>query len=223
MFHSWNKSNSVVLAGASEERIRDLFNKAYRSAPSIVFIDEIDAIASKREDMQRGMERRIVTQLMTCMDEFHQNVQSSDADDMDDSQSSCAKKARHVLVIGATNMPDAVDPALRRPGRFDREILLDVPDENARRQILEKLTCKVRLDQFDLLRFAKATSGFVGADLKALVDEAGNLAMQRIFHERRDRYLKEERNNTHEDWLTDPLDEHKMRRLCITMDDFEVI
>ncbi|KAK9675467.1 hypothetical protein RND81_11G008800 [Saponaria officinalis] len=104
------------VSGTSEENIRELFSKAYQTAPSIVFIDEIDAIASKRENLQREMERRIVTQLLTCMDESHMAVKSSDANsDTEDGD----KKSGYVLVIGATNRPDAVDAALRRPGRFD--------------------------------------------------------------------------------------------------------
>jgi ribosome biogenesis ATPase len=176
-------------AGASEENIRVLFKKAYRTAPSIVFIDEIDAIASKRENLQREMERRIVTQLMTCMDEFHQNAGSDGADL--DSQSS-EKKPGYVIVIGATNRPDAVDQALRRPGRFDREISLGVPDEHARKQILTMLTQNLTLEadgRFDLFKIARATPGFVGADLKALVDKAGNLAMKRIIIKRKKRVV----------------------------------
>ena len=115
-----------------------MFQKAYRTAPSIVFIDEIDAIASKRENLQREMERRIVTQLMTCMDQFHQNI-GSGSSDLD--AESAEKKPGYVIVIGATNRPDAVDQALRRPGRFDREISLGVPDENARKQILKMREC----------------------------------------------------------------------------------
>jgi ribosome biogenesis ATPase len=199
-----------------------LFNKAYRTAPSIIFIDEIDAIGSKREDAQRGMERRIVTQLMTCMDELHQNIPGSDAaataNDMDTSQSSAEQKPaeRYVIVIGATNRPDALDQALRRPGRFDQEICLDVPDENARRQILERLTRLIRLppegiDQFDLGRIARATPGFVGADLKALVDKAGSLAVRRIAEGKKK-----------QDWMSAPWGKRELESLSVTMDDFEV-
>lgn len=117
-----------VISGTSEENIRELFAKACRRAPSIVFIDEIDAIASKRENLRREMERRIVTQLMTCMDESHRLVQPADVDPNAESSNS---RPGYVLVIGATNRPDVVDLALRRPGRFDREIVLGVPDENA--------------------------------------------------------------------------------------------
>ncbi|KAM0881506.1 hypothetical protein ACQ4PT_032885 [Festuca glaucescens] len=207
------------VSGASEENIRVLFKKAYRTAPSIVFIDEIDAIASKRENLQREMERRIVTQLMTCMDEFHQNV-GSDGGDLD-SQSS-EKKPGYVIVIGATNRPDAVDQALRRPGRFDREISLGVPDEHARKQILMMLTQNLTLEadgRFDLFKIARATPGFVGADLKALVDKAGNLAMKRIIVKRKKESCGGEENN--HDWWRHPWNESEMDSLCITMADFE--
>ncbi|TVU12995.1 hypothetical protein EJB05_46663 [Eragrostis curvula] len=205
------------VSGASEENIRGLFQKAYRTAPSIVFIDEIDAIASKRENLQREMERRIVTQLMTCMDEFHQNIGGGDAD-----AESSDKKPGYVIVIGATNRPDAVDQALRRPGRFDREISLGVPDENARKQILRMLTQNLRLEgQFDMFKIARATPGFVGADLKALVDKAGNLAMKRIIDKRRIEYCREHEGNNKHDWWRQPWDAEEVESLHITMDDFE--
>ncbi|XP_020112827.1 LOW QUALITY PROTEIN: cell division control protein 48 homolog C [Ananas comosus] len=207
------------VSGASEENIRDLFKKAYRTAPSIVFIDEIDSIASKRENLQREMERRIVTQLMTCMDEFHQALDSGDANSDADSSE---KKLGYVLVIGATNRPDAVDPALRRPGRFDREIALGVPDENARVEILSMLTRNLRLEgQFNLFKIARSTPGFVGADLKALVNKAGNLAMKRIIDTRKSQHVNgiEERNT--EDWWRQPWDAEEMQSLSITMADFE--
>ncbi|PSS24894.1 Cell division control protein 48 C like [Actinidia chinensis var. chinensis] len=123
------------VTGASEENIRELFVKEYRTAPSIVFIDEIDAIASKRENLQRETERIIVTQLMTCIDESHRLVQPGDVDP----NAECSNiRPGYVLVIGATNRPDAVDPALRRPGRFDREIV------SARVEILSVLTRNLR-------------------------------------------------------------------------------
>jgi len=196
-----------------------LFQKAYRTAPSIVFIDEIDAIASKRENLQREMERRIVTQLMTCMDQFHQNIGSGSGNLEAESSE---KKPGYVIVIGATNRPDAVDQALRRPGRFDREISLGVPDENARKQILKMLTQHLRLEgEFDLFKIARATPGFVGADLKALVDKAGNLAMKRIIDERRVQYRREHDGNSKHDWWRQPWDESEVEGLHITMDDFE--
>ncbi|CAN6166277.1 unnamed protein product [Urochloa humidicola] len=207
------------VSGASEENIRGLFQKAYRTAPSIVFIDEIDAIASKRENMQREMERRIVTQLMTCMDQFHQKIGPSGGDV--DAESS-EKKPGYVIVIGATNRPDAVDQALRRPGRFDREISLGVPDENARKQILKMLTQNLRLEgDFDLFKTARATPGFVGADLKALVDKAGNLAMKRIIDKRRAQYYREHDGDSKHDWWRQPWDAGEVEGLHITMDDFE--
>ncbi|KAG2603735.1 hypothetical protein PVAP13_4NG007800, partial [Panicum virgatum] len=207
------------VSGASEENIRGLFQKAYRTAPSIVFIDEIDAIASKRENLQREMERRIVTQLMTCMDQFHQNI-GSGGSDLD--AESAEKKPGYVIVIGATNRPDAVDQALRRSGRFDREISLGVPDENARKQILKMLTQNLRLEgEFDLFKIARATPGFVGADLKALVDKAGNLAMKRIIDERRAQYCHSHDGNSKHDWWRQPWDAGEVEGLHITMDDFE--
>ncbi|AQL02612.1 Cell division control protein 48 homolog C [Zea mays] len=207
------------VSGASEENIRGLFQKAYRTAPSIVFIDEIDAIASKRENLQREMERRIVTQLMTCMDQFHQNIGSGSSNLEAESSE---KKPGYVIVIGATNRPDAVDQALRRPGRFDREISLGVPDENARKQILKMLTQHLRLEgEFDLFKIARATPGFVGADLKALVDKAGNLAMKRIIDERRARCCIEQDGSSKHDWWRQPWDESEVDELHITMNDFE--
>jgi ribosome biogenesis ATPase len=196
-----------------------LFQKAYRTAPSIVFIDEIDAIASKRENLQREMERRIVTQLMTCMDEFHQNIGGGDSN-----ADSSEKKPGYIIVIGATNRPDAVDQALRRPGRFDREISLGVPDENARKQILKMLAQNLRLEgQFDMFKIARATPGFVGADLKALVDKAGNLAMKRIIDKRRVQYCRQHQGNNKYDWCRQPWDPDEVESLHITMDDFEVV
>ncbi|KAF2284618.1 hypothetical protein GH714_028210 [Hevea brasiliensis] len=208
------------VSGASEENIRDLFSKAYRTAPSIIFIDEIDAIASKRENLQREMERRIVTQLMTCMDEYHRLILPANANS--DSESS-NKKPGNVLVIGATNRPDAIDPALRRPGRFDREIRLGVPDENARVEILLVLTRKCTLEgSLDLLQIARSTPGFVGADLDALVDKAGNLAMRRILAQRKSELTREysDKEST-EEWWKIPWLPEEIEKLAITMADFE--
>ncbi|CAN6185469.1 unnamed protein product [Urochloa humidicola] len=207
------------VSGGSEENIRDLFQKAYRTAPSIVFIDEIDAIASKRENLQREMERRIVTQLMTCMDEFHQNIGCGNSD-----AKTSEKRPGYVIVIGATNRPDAVDQALRRPGRFDREIYLGIPDENARKQILKMLIQNLQLEgQFDLFKIARATPGFVGADLKALVDKAGNLATKRTADKIRVQYCREhEGNNKYDyDWCRQPWDRDEVESLHITMGDLE--
>ncbi|XP_023224486.1 nuclear valosin-containing protein-like [Centruroides sculpturatus] len=154
------------VSGESEEKIRDLFDKAVNSAPCILFIDEIDAITPKRETAQREMERRIVAQLLTCMDELNQKHGSA-----------------QVLVIGATNRPDALDPALRRAGRFDREICLGIPDEDSRNRILRVLCRQLKLESgFDFQWLAKRCPGFVGADLMALTREAATVAINRIFN-----------------------------------------
>ncbi|RVW90824.1 Cell division control protein 48-like C [Vitis vinifera] len=209
------------VSGASEENIRELFSKAYRTAPSIVFIDEIDAIASKRENLNREMERRIVTQLMTCMDESNRLVQPADGDKESEISD---HKPGYVLVIGATNRPDAVDPALRRPGRFDREIALGVPDESARADILSVITRNLRLEgSFDLAKLARSTPGFVGADLAALANKAGNLAMKRIIDRRKFELSRELTDEEHiEDWWRQPWLPEEMEKLSITMADFEV-
>ncbi|XP_028753337.1 cell division control protein 48 homolog C [Neltuma alba] len=204
------------VSGASEENIRELFSKAYKTAPSIVFIDEIDAIASKRENLQREMEKRIVTQLMTSMDQSSRLLQPADS-----SESSDALPG-YILVIGATNRPDAVDPALRRPGRFDREIFLGVPDEYAREEILSVLTRNLNLEgSFDLRKIARSTPGFVGADLAALADKAGNLAMKRIIHDRKHELSPDLLDEHDEDWWREPWLPEEMDKLVIKMSDFE--
>lgn len=186
-----------------------------------MFIDEIDSIASKRENLQREMEKRIVTQLMTCMDESH-TLANHGGDDASSESSDC--RPGYVLVIGATNRPDSVDPALRRPGRFDREIVLGVPDEVARVEILYVLTSTLKVEgAFDLLKIARSTPGFVGADLTALANKAGNLAMKRIIDKRKIEMSKEQQDGEHcEDWWRQPWSDEEMENLCITMSDFEV-
>ena len=152
------------MSGESEAKLRSLFASAAAAAPSVVFIDEIDAIAPKRESAQREMERRIVAQLLVCLDDLS------------------STHAGHVAVLGATNRVDALDSALRRAGRFDREITLGVPDEAARARILEVQARKVRLEgTFDFKRIARLTPGYVGADLAALTKEAAAVAVSRIF------------------------------------------
>ncbi|XP_054758534.2 nuclear valosin-containing protein-like [Lytechinus pictus] len=151
------------VSGESEENIRDLFEQAQALAPSVLFIDEIDAITPKRETAQREMERRIVAQLLACMDELNNGTS-------------------HVMVIGATNRVDSLDPALRRAGRFDREISLGIPDEKARTRILHVLCRKLRLsDDFSYHTLAALTPGYVGADLTALCREAAMAAVNRVF------------------------------------------
>ncbi|KAJ3017062.1 hypothetical protein HKX48_003743 [Thoreauomyces humboldtii] len=159
---------SVVsgMSGESEKKLREIFEEAKELAPCILFIDEIDAITPKRETAQREMERRIVAQLLTCMNDL--SMEKTDG--------------KPVIVIGATNRPDSLDPALRRGGRFDREISIGVPDQPSRLKILEKLCSKLRLSgDLDLNQLAKMTPGYVGADLSALTAEAGMLAVSRFF------------------------------------------
>ncbi|KAK2187576.1 hypothetical protein NP493_161g02000 [Ridgeia piscesae] len=152
------------VSGESEEKLRNIFNSATASAPCILFLDEIDAITPKRENASKDMERRIVAQLLTCMDDLNN------------------KSTGHVLVIGATNRPDSIDPALRRAGRFDREISLGIPDEAARVRILKVLCRDLRLgSEFDFGQLAHNTPGYVGADLMALAREAAITAVNRVF------------------------------------------
>eukprot|EP01138_Halocafeteria_seosinensis_P007654 gb/GECG01007822.1/.p1 GENE.gb/GECG01007822.1/~~gb/GECG01007822.1/.p1 ORF type:complete len:795 (+),score=118.92 gb/GECG01007822.1/:1-2385(+) len=156
------------MSGESEQKLRQIFDEAAELAPSLVFIDEIDVIAPKRESSTRGMERRMVAQLLTCMD----NLVST------------AEEAKSVIVIGATNSPDALDAGLRRAGRFDREIALSIPNETAREQILEVLTKNMKLDgALNLASLARLTPGYVGADLAALTKEAAIIAVNRVFDE----------------------------------------
>lgn len=154
------------MSGESEKKIREVFEEVRENAPCLLFIDEIDAITPKRETAQREMERRIVAQLLTCMDDLSWEKTNN----------------KPVMIIGATNRPDSLDPALRRAGRFDREISMGVPDEKAREKILTVLASKLRLSgDFDFAELAKATPGYVGADLQALITTAGVIAVKRIF------------------------------------------
>src|SRR5437588_4645153 len=151
--------NSVY--GKSEALLRDVFQEAQRRAPSIIFIDELDALAAKRESSGE-LERRIVGQLLTLMDGMASRGQ--------------------VVVIGATNQPNTLDPALRRPGRFDREIGLRVPDVRARTEILRIHSKDAALaNDINFARLAQLTSGFVGADLEALCREAAMIALRRVL------------------------------------------
>merc|ERR1712070_1105931 len=146
------------LAGESESNLRKAFEEAEKNSPAIIFIDEIDAIAPKREKTQGEVERRIVSQLLTLMDGM--------------------KSRAHVVVIGATNRPNSIDAALRRFGRFDREVDIGVPDENGRLEVLRIHSKNMKLSEdVDLEQVAKETHGYVGADIAQLCTEA---AMQCI-------------------------------------------
>ncbi|XP_017725434.1 PREDICTED: nuclear valosin-containing protein-like [Rhinopithecus bieti] len=221
------------VSGESEQKLRELFEQAVSNAPCIIFIDEIDAITPKREVASKDMERRIVAQLLTCMDDLN-NV---------------AATAR-VLVIGATNRPDSLDPALRRAGRFDREICLGIPGEACRERILQTLCRKLRLPQaFDFCHLAHLTPGFVGADLMALCREAAMCAVNRVLmklqeQEKKDPEMEDspskgvqeeslgtESTSETQDELQrllgllrdqDPLSEEQMQGLCIELNDFIV-
>ena len=150
--------------GESEEKIRDIFSQAQENAPSIIFIDEIDSIASKRDETHGELEKRIVSQLLTLMDGI--------------------KSRGKVIVIAATNRPDAIDPALRRPGRFDREIEIGIPDQASRQDILLIHTRGMPLEKtVNLKEISKVTHGFVGADLEILAKEAAMRSLRRILPE----------------------------------------
>jgi transitional endoplasmic reticulum ATPase len=150
--------------GESEQRLREIFKEAEENAPSIIFIDEIDAIAPKREEVTGEVEKRVVAQLLTLMDGL--------------------RERGRVIVIGATNRPDAVDPALRRPGRFDREIEIRPPDKRARLEILKVHTRHMPLaEDVDLEKIAEMTHGYTGADLAALAKEAAMAALRRFIKE----------------------------------------
>ena len=152
------------MSGESEKALRDHFEEAMKCAPCLMFIDEIDAITPKRESAQREMEKRIVAQLLICMDNLA--LEKTDG--------------KPVIVMAATNRPDSLDPALRRGGRFDKEINMSVPSEGVREQILRAQTRSMSLaDDIDFPLLAKRTPGFVGADLNDLVSTASATAVRR--------------------------------------------
>lgn len=173
--------------GEAEKKIREIFEEAAENAPTVIFIDEIDAIAPKREEVTGEVERRVVAQILALMDGL--------------------KERGKVIVIGATNRPDALDPALRRPGRFDREIELRVPDRDGRIEILEIHTRAMPLsDDVDINELAETTHGFVGADLAALCREAAMNALRRVLP---DIDLQEQR-----------IDPEILEKLFVTSNDF---
>jgi transitional endoplasmic reticulum ATPase len=150
--------------GESEERLREIFKQAEENSPSIIFIDEIDSIAPKRDEVTGEVEKRIVSQLLALMDGM--------------------KNRGKVIVIAATNRPDSIDPALRRPGRFDREIEIGIPDDEGRYDILSIHTRGMPIDEkVDLKQISKTTHGFVGADLEFLSKEAAMRSLRRILPE----------------------------------------
>ncbi|RLF24177.1 MAG: AAA family ATPase [Thermoprotei archaeon] len=173
--------------GESEARLREIFEEAKQHAPSIIFIDEIDAIAPKREEVTGEVEKRVVAQLLALMDGL---------------------EARgDVIVIAATNRPNALDPALRRPGRFDREIEIGIPDKKGRKEILQVHTRNMPLaDDVDLDKLAEITHGFTGADLAALCREAAMHALRR--------YLPKI------DLETEKISEEVLENIKVTMEDF---
>ncbi len=174
--------------GDSEKRIRDIFEEAEKNAPSIIFIDEIDAIAPKREDTYGEVERRMVAQLLATMDGL--------------------KSRGKVVVIGATNRPNSLDPALRRPGRFDREVSIGVPNKKGRLNILKIHTRNMPLTKdVDLTNLAAMTHGFVGADLQALCKEAAMSVLRKILPD-----LK---------LNTDIIPDEVLEKLRVTMEDFK--
>ena len=174
--------------GGSEENLREYFEEAEANSPSIIFIDELDAIAPKREDTNGETERRTVAQLLTLMDGL--------------------KSRGQVVVIGATNRPDSLDAALRRPGRFDREIEIGVPDSEEREEILEIHTRNMPIaEDVNLNRLATTTHGFVGADLESLCKEAAMRVVRRI--------LPEIKNDDEE------IPEEVLKKIIVTKEDFK--
>jgi transitional endoplasmic reticulum ATPase len=174
--------------GESEKQLREIFDEAAKNAPAIIFIDEIDSICPKREDVSGEVERRVVAQMLTLMD----GMQGRD----------------NVIVIGATNRRDALDPALRRPGRFDREIEIGVPDREGRKEIMDVHTRQMPIsDDFDIEWVLEHTYGFVGADLAALVRESAMKALRR--------YLPEI------DLEEDTVPPEVLEKMEVTMDDFK--
>ncbi len=174
--------------GESEQRLREIFKEAEENAPAIIFIDEIDAIAPRREEVTGEVEKRVVAQLLALMDGL--------------------KERGKVIVIGATNRPEALDPALRRPGRFDREIEIRPPDKRARKEILQVHTRNMPLaEDVDLDKLAEITHGYTGADLAALVREAAMSALRR--------FIKEGKLD-----LSKPIPTDRLKELKVTMNDF---
>ncbi|MHA1663648.1 MAG: AAA family ATPase, partial [Candidatus Thorarchaeota archaeon] len=174
--------------GESEGNLREIFEEAQENVPSIIFIDEIDSIAPKREETHGDVERRVVSQLLSLMDGL--------------------KSRGKLVVIGATNLPNMIDPALRRPGRFDREIEIGIPDSKGRHEILQIHTRGMPLaDDVSLENLSERTHGFVGADLESLSKEAAMGALRKIIPEI--------------DLREDKIPAEILEKIIVTMDDFE--
>jgi transitional endoplasmic reticulum ATPase len=177
--------------GESEANLRKKFEEAEQNAPSIIFLDEIDAIATKREETKGDVEKRVVAQLLGLMDGL--------------------KSRGKVIVIAATNMPNVVDPALRRPGRFDREIEIGVPGKEGRLEVLKIHTRNMPLDKkVKLVDIAKVTHGFVGADLNALAKEAAMIVLRRILPDLKKAGIEEGQS----------IPEEILKKLMVTQKDF---
>jgi len=176
--------------GESEENLRKVFDQGEKNSPSIIFIDEIDAIAPRREEVKGEVEKRVVSQLLTLMDGL--------------------KSRGKVIVIGATNIPNSIDPALRRPGRFDREIEIGVPTKDGRKEILQIHTRGMPLAKdVDLDRIAEITYGYVGADLSALCKESAMHAVRRVLPD-----LSELREDK-------PIPQDVLKKLIVTREDYD--
>jgi len=175
--------------GQSEQNLRKVFEDAEKSAPSIIFIDEIDAIAPKREEVTGEVERRVVSQLLTLMDGL--------------------KSRGKVVVIAATNRVNAIDPALRRGGRFDREIEVGIPDKKGRKEIFQVHTRSMPLKDVDIDKLSEMTYGYVGADISALCKEAAMHTLRRVLAESGE--IKKD----------EPLPEEFLKKLFVTQEDFD--
>jgi transitional endoplasmic reticulum ATPase len=187
-FHIGGPEIMSKFYGESEGKLREIFKEAQENSPAIIFIDEIDSIAPKRDEVSGDVEKRIVSQLLTIMDGLESRGK--------------------LVVIGATNRPNAIDPALRRPGRFDREIEIGLPDRNGRHQVLMIHTRGMPLtEEVDLKEISSRTHGFVGADLEALVKEAAMGALRRVLPE----------INLEEESIPAEI----LDKINVTMDDFE--
>ena len=176
--------------GESEENLRKIFDEAEKNAPAIIFIDEIDAIAPKREEVRGEVEKRVVSQMLTLLDGL--------------------KTRGKIIIIGATNIPNSIDPALRRPGRFDREIELGVPNKEGRKEILQIHSRGMPIDKdVDIDKIAEITYGYVGADISALCKEAAMHALRRVLPDM---------GATKEDKL---IDENILKKLIVIKEDFD--